>query len=113
LPGYAQTLSDRLDQRVFDAIYSRTLVYNACRARWMFCAAPHDARTRGALRAGIARGFWRRWFRHDGVNADPQQLPYLQRHTEPVCCEQRSAPVPYLRGLRALYYLYIGRKAGS
>jgi len=30
LAEYAQTLSDRLDQRVFDAIYSRSLVYNTC-----------------------------------------------------------------------------------
>lgn len=70
----------------------------------------HDARVRRALRARIASSFWRRWFRHDGVNIDPRHLPYLQRHTEPVCCEQRRAPVPYLRGLRVPYYLYIGRR---
>lgn len=78
-----------------------------------FYAAPHDARARGALRASIARGLWRRWFRHDGVNIDPQHLPYLLRHTEPVYCEQRRAPLPYLVGLRVPYYLYIGRKAAA
>ena len=30
MPGYAQTLGDKLDQKVFDAIYSRALVYNTC-----------------------------------------------------------------------------------
>jgi len=30
LAKQAQSLTDRLDQKVFDAIYSRTLVYNTC-----------------------------------------------------------------------------------
>ncbi|MFA5915741.1 MAG: class I SAM-dependent methyltransferase [Burkholderiales bacterium] len=67
-----------------------------------FYAAPHHA--------GRARGFWRRWFRHDGVHLDPGHLPYLLEHTEPVCCEERRAGVPYLPGLRVPYYLFIGRK---
>ena len=58
----------------------------------------------------FARGFWQRWFGHDGVHLDPQHLPYLLQCTEPIHCEERSAGVPYLPGLRVPYYLYIGRK---
>ncbi len=64
----------------------------------------------GAPRRGLARSFWRRWFSHDGVHLDPRHLPYLLEHAEPLCCEQRRGPVPYLPGLRVPYYLYIGRK---
>lgn len=66
-----------------------------------------------APRGGLARGFWRRWFGHDGVNLDPRHLPYLIERTEPVCCEQRRAAVPYLPGLRAPYYVYVGRKPAA
>lgn len=61
--------------------------------------------------AAVARGFWRRWFRHDGVHLDPNQLPYLLKHTEPLACEERSANLPYLPGLRVPYYLFVGRKS--
>jgi S-adenosylmethionine-diacylgycerolhomoserine-N-methlytransferase len=65
----------------------------------------------GVARQGsLSRHFWRHWFRHDGVHLDPRHLPYLLARSEPVCCEQRRAAVPYLPGLRVPYYLYIGRK---
>ncbi|MCX7140682.1 MAG: class I SAM-dependent methyltransferase [Proteobacteria bacterium] len=60
--------------------------------------------------SSLERGFWRRWFRHDGVFIDPQHLPYLLRRTEPLSCQERRARVPYLPGLRVPYYLYVGRK---
>jgi len=75
-----------------------------------FYVASRDPHAGFARHSGLARSFWRRWFRHDGVCLDPQHLPYLLRHTEPVCCEQRRATVPYLPGVRVPYYLYIGRK---
>jgi len=78
-----------------------------------FYEAPRSPLTGRAWHGGLARGFWRRWFRHDGVMLDPRHLPYLLGRTEPVCCEKRSARVPYLPGLRVPYYLYIGRKPAS
>jgi S-adenosylmethionine-diacylgycerolhomoserine-N-methlytransferase len=75
-----------------------------------FYVAPRDPRAGFAGQGGLARSFWRRWFGHDGVHLDPQHLPYLLEQTEPIACEQRRAAVPYLPGLRAPYYLYIGRK---
>jgi S-adenosylmethionine-diacylgycerolhomoserine-N-methlytransferase len=78
-----------------------------------FYVAPRNAPAGFARRGGLVRGFWPRWFRHDGVHLDPQHLPYLLEHTEPLCCEQRRGPVPYLPGLRVPYYVYIGRKPAT
>jgi S-adenosylmethionine-diacylgycerolhomoserine-N-methlytransferase len=78
-----------------------------------FYVAPRDPPAGSARRASIARSFWPRWFRHDGVRLDPRHLPYLLEHTEPLCCEQRRGPVPYLPGLRVPYYLYVGRKPAT
>ncbi len=60
----------------------------------------------------LARRLWPRWFGHDGVRLNPDHLPELLRRTEPVHCEERLAPVPYLPGLKAPYYVYVGRKPG-
>ena len=56
------------------------------------------------------RWLWRRWFAHDGVRLDPGHLVRLAT-AMPVCqiLEQRGG-VPYLPGLAAPYYLFIGRK---
>ncbi len=75
-----------------------------------FYAAPRAAREDFKRPDKLVRGFWPRWFRHDGVHLDPRHLPYLLERTEPMCCEQRRGPVPYLPGLRTPYFLYIGRK---
>lgn len=61
----------------------------------------------------LARRFWQRWFAHDGVHLSEDHLPELLRRTEPAMCEERFAPVPYLPGLRAPYYLYVGRKRAA
>ncbi len=58
----------------------------------------------------LARRFWPGWFGHDGVRLSEEHLPALLRRTDPVVCEERFAPVPYLPGLKAPYYLYVGRK---
>jgi len=60
----------------------------------------------------MTRHFWPRWFGHDGVHLDAEHLHTLAARTEPLVCEERMAAVPYLPGLRAPYYLYIGRKSG-
>ncbi len=75
-----------------------------------FYEAPPGPPAGRAWRGRFTRGFWRRWLGHDGVLLDPRHLPNLLDRTEPVCCEVRSASVPYLPGLRVPYYLYIGRK---
>ena len=64
----------------------------------------------GVRHSWAARQFWPRWFGHDGVHLNPDHLPELMRRTDPVVCEERAAPVPYLPGLKAPYYLYVGRK---
>ena len=65
-----------------------------------------------ARHGAFTRHFWPRWFGHDGVHLDAEHLHALAARTEPVLCEERMAAVPYLPGLRAPYYLYIGRKSG-
>jgi S-adenosylmethionine-diacylgycerolhomoserine-N-methlytransferase len=58
----------------------------------------------------LARAFWTRWFAHSGVRLSPDHLPYLRARVEPVACLERRGPVPYLPGLAARYYVFVGRK---
>lgn len=60
--------------------------------------------------ARLYRAFWRRWFGHDGVRLSAEHLPALRATLEPLECLERRAPVPYLPGLAAPYYLFVGRK---
>lgn len=65
----------------------------------------------GRLRHGrLARAFWPRWFAHDGVRLDPAHLDVLTERFDPVHFGEHSARLPWLPGLRAPYYLYIGRR---
>ncbi len=58
----------------------------------------------------LGNALWRKWFGHDGVHLSSQHLPQLRRvFAEISCCEQR-APVPYLPGVRAPYYLFVGER---
>jgi S-adenosylmethionine-diacylgycerolhomoserine-N-methlytransferase len=61
-------------------------------------------------RTGVSSRFWRAWFAHDGVWLSHEHLPLLKARMEPVYCDERRAPVPYLPGLRVPCYLFIGRK---
>ena len=72
-------------------------------------AAPNRPGAR-APQGSLARHFWQRWFRHDGVHLDFRHLPYLLQHTAPISCEERRARIPYLPGLRVPYYLFLGHK---
>ncbi len=54
--------------------------------------------------------FWRRWFAHDGVHLSDQHLLALHSLFLAPHVEERQAPVPYLPGLRAPYYLFVGIK---
>jgi S-adenosylmethionine-diacylgycerolhomoserine-N-methlytransferase len=57
--------------------------------------------------------FWRRWFAHDGVWLSDRHLPYLRRRLRPLFAREGQARLPFLPGLRAPYYLYIGQKAAA
>ncbi len=62
--------------------------------------------------SALARAFWPRWFRHDGVHLEPERLAYLRHALPDHRLTEASAPVPYLPGLRVPYYRFIGRKGG-
>ncbi len=67
----------------------------------------------GMARHGVfTRHFWPRWFGHDGVHPSPEPLAYLRACLPDHALQERRAPVPYLPGLKAPYYLFVGRKAG-
>ncbi|HEY6514623.1 MAG TPA: class I SAM-dependent methyltransferase [Steroidobacteraceae bacterium] len=56
------------------------------------------------------RGLWRRWFAHDGVWLDPAHMMGLAAAVPDCQILERRGAVPYLPGLAAPYYLFIGRK---
>lgn len=60
--------------------------------------------------SALARWFWSNWFAHDGVMLCGDHLPYLQSHLATVHLRELAAPVPWLPGLKAPYYLFVGRK---
>jgi S-adenosylmethionine-diacylgycerolhomoserine-N-methlytransferase len=59
-----------------------------------------------------ARTFWRRWFGHSGVRLTGEHLPALRARLEIEACAERRGPVPYLPGLAAPYYVFVGRRPG-
>lgn len=56
------------------------------------------------------RWLWRRWFAHDGVRLDPRHMAQLAAALPDCRILERRAAIPYLPGLTAPYYLFIGRK---
>lgn len=58
---------------------------------------------------GLANRFWKRWFGHDGVHLSDAHIPALQAMFAELHCVERRARVPYLPGLRAPYYLFVGK----
>lgn len=65
----------------------------------------------GAAQHGaLARHFWPRWFGHDGVHPSPEPLRLLMERLPSHQLIERTAPVPYLPGLRVPYYVFVGRK---
>ncbi len=58
----------------------------------------------------LTRWFWPRWFAHDGVRVSAAHLPWLRARLETIVVRECRAPMPYLPGLRAPYYLFIGRR---
>lgn len=57
------------------------------------------------------RWLWRRWFAHDGVRLDPAHMAQLAAAMPDCLILERRGKVPYLAGMAAPYYLFIGRKS--
>jgi hypothetical protein len=159
-------LTERIDERLFRTLYSRSLVYNTCwedpavdrralgltgedivlvitsagcNALDYALLAPRrihavDANPRQMLRPGGTMGvvdfyvssvqpapgrirhpawerwLWRRWFAHDGVRLDSGHMAQLAADMPDCRTFERRGKVPYLPGLTAPYYIFIGRK---
>lgn len=58
----------------------------------------------------LANALWRRWFAHDGVHLGAEHTRALRAFSPQHHYREARAPVPYLPGLRAPYYLYVGVK---
>jgi S-adenosylmethionine-diacylgycerolhomoserine-N-methlytransferase len=56
------------------------------------------------------RWLWRRWFAHDGVRLDSGHMIQLAADMPGCRIFERRGKVPYLPGLTAPYYIFIGRK---
>lgn len=61
----------------------------------------------------LSKIFWQRWFAHDGVHLSDTHLPALSQRFVEQHREQAHARLPYLPGLHAPYYLFIGGRAGQ
>ena len=60
--------------------------------------------------SAFTRYFWPTWFGIDNVFPSPDHLPWLQSHFQTVRLQERTGKVPYLLGLKAPYYVFVGRK---
>jgi len=58
----------------------------------------------------LGNAFWRRWFGHDGVNLSGEHVATLRARCPDHRFEARRGSVPYLPGLRAPYYLFVGTR---
>jgi S-adenosylmethionine-diacylgycerolhomoserine-N-methlytransferase len=58
----------------------------------------------------LGNALWRKWFGHDGVHLSDEHLPMLKRLFAEHSCSEQWAPVPYLPGLKAPYYLFVGER---
>jgi S-adenosylmethionine-diacylgycerolhomoserine-N-methlytransferase len=68
---------------------------------------PEDGRQRHGW---FTRTFWPVWFASDNVFLSPDHVPYLHRRFEAVHFTEHRARMPYLFGLKAPYYVFVGRK---
>lgn len=105
----ALTLRDRIDQRVFNALYDRSLVYNTC---WEDPAVDRKALSLGPddtvmVISSAGCNALDGPARIHAVDANPRQKARCHETFR----EGRRAPVPYLPGLRAPYYLFVGATA--
>jgi S-adenosylmethionine-diacylgycerolhomoserine-N-methlytransferase len=61
--------------------------------------------------SAFKRWFWPTWFGFDNVFPSPDHLPWLRQHFQAVKLDERLGRVPYMLGLKAPYYIFVGRKA--
>jgi S-adenosylmethionine-diacylgycerolhomoserine-N-methlytransferase len=60
--------------------------------------------------SAFQRFLWPNWFGFDNVFLSPDHLPLLQSLFTTERLEERLGKVPYLLGLKAPYYIFVGRK---
>jgi S-adenosylmethionine-diacylgycerolhomoserine-N-methlytransferase len=60
--------------------------------------------------SAFQRAFWPRWFSTDNVFLSADHLPYLQARFATVRLEEHLGRMPYMAGLRAPYYVFVGSK---
>lgn len=58
----------------------------------------------------LGNAFWQRWFAHDGVHLSDKHLPLLRSTFNECATAECRAKIPYLPGLRAPYYRFIGKR---
>jgi S-adenosylmethionine-diacylgycerolhomoserine-N-methlytransferase len=61
--------------------------------------------------SAFQRFLWPNWFGFDNVFLSPDHLPLLQTLFTTERLDERLGKVPYLMGLKAPYYIFVGRKA--
>lgn len=61
--------------------------------------------------SAFQRFLWPTWFGFDNVFLSPDHVPLLQSLFSTERLEERLGKVPYLLGLKAPYYIFVGRKA--
>jgi S-adenosylmethionine-diacylgycerolhomoserine-N-methlytransferase len=76
-----------------------------------FYVSRRDPAPNMARHGALARTFWPVWFAHDGVHPNPDHLAYLRARCDQLHLEEHVGRVPYLPGVRAPYYLFLGRKS--
>jgi S-adenosylmethionine-diacylgycerolhomoserine-N-methlytransferase len=60
--------------------------------------------------SAFQRHFWPLWFSWDNVFFSCDHLPYLQSRFQTIRLEEGMGKVPYLFGLKAPYYIFLGRR---
>lgn len=63
--------------------------------------------------SAFMRFFWPAWFSYTNVLINSDHLTYLHRRFERVALAERMTKVPFLLGLEAPYYIFVGRKKVS
>jgi S-adenosylmethionine-diacylgycerolhomoserine-N-methlytransferase len=59
----------------------------------------------------LGNRFWQAWFKHDGVHLSGEHRRVLESLFKHPWIREGRAAVPYLPGLRAPYYVFVGVKA--
>ncbi|MEL6492182.1 MAG: class I SAM-dependent methyltransferase [Cyanobacteria bacterium J06621_3] len=75
-----------------------------------FIAHKHPAAYQ-TYQSWLARNFWQLWFAADNVFLSADHSAYLHHRFTPISHTETCGKVPYLFGLKAPYYQFIGQKA--